>query len=168
MPGRSSLETETKSNVHPIYASATRLDGFIEGEIGQDGKPDFESPCKARLEVPLSAMGTGNRLQDMEMQRRMEARQHPVIRVDLIRAWSLNADGRCRAAFEVTARGRSRSYEEDFSLNTSAGRIIVEGQHAFDMRDFGVDPPRFFSMKVEPEVKVRLRIEAEEVQGGDA
>lgn len=168
MPGRSSLETETKSNVHPIHASATRLDGFIEGEVGPDGRPDFELPYKARLEVPLAAMGTGNRLQDMEMQRRMKAREHPVIRVDLIRAWNLGPDGMCRASFQVTARGRSRSYEENFSLSASGGRIVVEGQHAFDMRDFGVDPPRFFAMKVEPEVKVRLRIEAEEVRGVDA
>lgn len=159
--GRSQVETETRSNVHPIHASATRLSGWVEGEIGVDGMPDLEQPHKAHLEVPVDGLRTGNRLQDMEMQRRMNVRDYPAIEVTLLKAWKVEGEGRYRAAFEVSARGRSRAFEDDFKLGFDAGRLIVEGRHEFDMRDFGVDPPRFLSMKVEPQVAVRLRLEAE-------
>lgn len=164
---RSRVDTETKSSVHPIHASASRLSGRVEGDFGPDGIPNFEQPHKAYLEVPVDALRTGNRLQDMEMQRRMDARAYPTIQITLIRAWKVDGDGRFRASFEVSARGRSRPYEEDFVLRVEGKRIFVEGRHQFDMRDFGVDPPRFMSMKVDPEVTVRITVEAEELADGD-
>lgn len=164
LAGRSRLDTETSSSVHPIHASASQLTGGVEGDFGPDGVPDFDKPHKAHLEVAIEALRTGNRLQDMEMQRRMDARAYPTIQITLLRAWKVDGDGRGRASFEVTARGRKRAYEEDFHLRVEGDRIFVEGQHEFDMRDFGVDPPRFLSMKVHPQVKVQLKIEAEEQQ----
>jgi polyisoprenoid-binding protein YceI len=151
------------SNVHPIHAVASRLSGVIEGEIGPGGEPNFERPHRATFEVPIDAMKSGNALQDMEMQRRMDARTHPHIEVKVSRAWKLSGDGHCRATFEVSAHGRSRLYEEDFTLRVDGNRLFVDSEHTFDMRDFGVSPPRFLTMKVDPEVKVRMRIEAEEV-----
>jgi polyisoprenoid-binding protein YceI len=163
VPGRSRVETETRSNVHPIHAAASRLSGVIEGDIGPGGEPNFELPHRATLAVPIDAMESGNALQDMEMQRRMDARSYPHIEIVVNRAWKLPGDGQCRATFEVSAHGRSREYEEDFTLRVDGNKLFVDGEHTFDMRDFGVSPPRFLMMKVDPEVKVRMRIEAEEV-----
>jgi polyisoprenoid-binding protein YceI len=162
LAGRSKVETEMTSNVHPIHATAAELSGVIEGELGPDGRPDFESPHRARFLIPVESLKSGNRLQDAEMQRRMDARGHPNIEVTVSRAWREDGDGRSRAKFEVEAHGRARPYEGEFTFALDGKRVIVEGEHAFDMRDFGVDPPRFLTLKVDPEVKVTLRIEAEE------
>jgi hypothetical protein len=165
--GRSQVDTETSSSLHPIHATASELRGAVEADFGPDGVPNFDHPHTAYLDIPIEALRTGNRLQDMEMQRRMDSRANPVIRVTLLRAWRVDGDGRCRASFEVSAHGRSRPYEDDFTLRIDGERLFVEGRHKFDMRDFGVDPPRFLSMKVDPEVTVRLRVEAEEVHQAD-
>ena len=158
----SKVETQMTSNVHPIHATANDVSGAIEGDVGPDGLPDFGAPHRAHIRLPVEAMVSGNRLQDMEMQRRMDARRYPAIEVTVERAWLPGDDGRARASFEVSACGRSRSYEESFSMRLEGRRLVLEGEHAFDMRDFGVSPPRFLSLKVDPEVKVRMRLEAEE------
>ncbi len=167
-PGRSHVETLMTSNVHPIHAKAQNLSGVIEGELDADGKPDFGRPHRARIHLPVEALASGNRIQDLEMQRRMEARKHPSIDIDVKRAWSHdgNGSGGSRAAFEVQAKGQSRPYEEDFSMRAEGNRLVIEGEHRFDMRDFGVNPPRFFTLKVDPEVTVKVRIEAEEDKTG--
>lgn len=158
----SRIETDMTSNVHPIHAAAERVSGVIEGVIEAGGGPDFEAPHNARVEIPVESMQSGNRLQDMEMQRRIDARQFPTIVITVNRAWKVAGDGRTRARFEVEAHGRARPYEGDFSLRVDGRRLTVEGEHTFDMRDFGVDPPRFLGLKMDPEVNVKVRLEAVE------
>jgi hypothetical protein len=161
IPASSSVSTETRSSVHSVHAESRALTGSIEGQLDEDGLPQFEAPHHARIQVPVESMRSGNRLQDMEMQRRLEPRRHPLIEVFIDRAWRLEDDGRCRAAFRVTAHGRTQSFEEDFRLRLDGRRLFVEGEHTFDMRDFNVKPPRFLTLKVEPEVTVRARIVAD-------
>jgi hypothetical protein len=38
--------------------------------------------------------------------------------------------------------------------------LVIEGEHVFDVRDFGVRPPRIGFLRVHPEVNVAIRIEA--------
>ena len=40
------------------------------------------------------------------------------------------------------------------------GNFEVEGEKVFDIRDFGLTPPRILMLKVYPDVKVRGRIVA--------
>ena len=49
------------------------------------------------------------------------------------------------------------------SVDRKKGKLVVEGRHAFDMRDFGIAPPKFFWLWIEPEVKVGVRIVANQV-----
>jgi hypothetical protein len=39
--------------------------------------------------------------------------------------------------------------------------VILAGRSTFDIRDFGMDPPRILMLKVQPEVSVRVEIVAE-------
>jgi hypothetical protein len=161
VPASSSVSTETRSSVHSVHAETRTLAGSIEGELDGEGLPRFEAPHGARLQVQVDTMRSGNRLQDMEMQRRLEPRRHPFIEVVVDRVRRLDGDGRCRATFKVTAHGRTRTFEEDFGLRLEGRRLVVQGEHTFDMRDFDVKPPRFLTLKVEPKVTVRARIVAD-------
>jgi hypothetical protein len=40
------------------------------------------------------------------------------------------------------------------------GTLVIEGEQQFDIRDFKVSPPKILMLKVHPEVKVRIRVEA--------
>jgi hypothetical protein len=42
------------------------------------------------------------------------------------------------------------------------GTLVIEGEQQFDIRDFKVSPPKVLMLKVHPEVKVRIRVEAVE------
>jgi hypothetical protein len=39
--------------------------------------------------------------------------------------------------------------------------LRLEGRSTFDIRDFGMDPPRILMLRVHPEVAVRVEIVAE-------
>lgn len=161
LPASSSVSTEMRSSVHRLHAETRSLGGTIEGEFDENGKPRFELPHRARIEVPIDSMRSGNRLQDMEMHRRLDPRKFPLIEVIVDRAWPLEGDARGRATFRVTAHGRTQSFEEGFRMRLEGRRLVIEGEHTFDMRDFDVKPPRFLALKVEPEVTVRARIVAD-------
>ena len=40
-------------------------------------------------------------------------------------------------------------------------RLVLEGEHTFDMRDFDVNPPGFLTLKLDPGVTVQARIVAD-------
>jgi hypothetical protein len=150
-----------RSSVHDLHAEGRALAGAIEGELDGSGVPRFVAAHGARLQLPVDSMKSGNRLQDMEIQRRLDPRKYPLIEVVVDRAWRLDGTDRCRAAFTVTAHGRTQSFEEDFRMQLEGRRLVVEGEHTFDMRDFDVNPPRLLTLKVNPEVTVRARIVAQ-------
>jgi hypothetical protein len=150
-----------RSSVHDLHAESRGVAGSIDGELDGDGIPRLEAAHGARLQVPVDSMSSGNRLQDMEMQRRLDPRRHPYIEVVVDRAWKLDGGDGYRAAFRVTAHGRTQAFEENFRMRLEGRRLIVEGEHAFDVRDFDVSPPRILTLKVDPAVTVRANIVAD-------
>lgn len=162
LPGSSSLETEVRSSVHPIHSQTTELTGRIEGDFDESGTPQLDAPHRGHVEVAVSTIKSGNRLNDMEMQRRANVSRYPSITFDVSDVSAVGDDGRYRGSIKVTALGISRTIQEEFALSLDGGRLRLEGEHTFDMRDFGMNPPRIFTLKVEPEVRVKVRLVAEE------
>jgi polyisoprenoid-binding protein YceI len=159
------METEVRSSLHPIHSQTSELSGEVKGEFDAGGRPRLDLPHGGWVEIPVGAIKSGSRLNDTEMQRRAEVGRYPKIRFEVTRAWPLDGTGRYRASVDVTAHGQTRRIEEDFALRGDGRRLVLEGEHIFDMRDFGVNPPRIFTLKVEPEVRVRVRLVADEQPG---
>ncbi len=162
VPESSSIETMVTSSVHPIRGRVTELTGVIEGEFDCDGQPCLDQPHSGWIEVPVEAIRSGNRLTELEMQRRAEVRRYPTIRFEVGRAWHVDGSDRYRAAVKVTAHGRTQSFEEDFRFQRDGRRLILDGRHTFDMRDFGVNPPGILTFRVDPLVRVSVRLAADE------
>ena len=58
--------------------------------------------------------------------------------------------------------GVTRQVEGEVSVESpDPDSLVVEGEHVFDVRDFGVHPPRIGFLRVHPEVHVAIRVEAE-------
>jgi polyisoprenoid-binding protein YceI len=165
VPEESRFWAQLDSNLHPVEVNATGIYGFIEAHFNGDGKLDPASPHRAQLAFWVEDLNSGNELRDVEMLRRMNARSHPAIEWTVKKVSVLNG-GRCRAAGEVTVHGRTRSFEDDFNFSVAQGLLVVEGEHVFDMRDFGLVPPRFFWLWIEPRLKVGVRIVARQVSAG--
>lgn len=161
LAGRSSLETEVRSSIHPIHAKSNELTGVIEGDFDDTGRPQLDAPHRGRVRVTVESIRSGSRLNDMEMQRRAEVGRYPTITFEIGGVMSAG-DGQYRGSITVTAHGRTRTVQNDFAMKVDGKRLTAIGQHTFDMRDFGMQPPRIFSLRVSPEVRVKVRLEAEE------
>lgn len=155
VPERSRVWIDAKSNVHPIHSRTDGLEGFIEVE------DDLSTVTAARLTLPVARLGSGNALLDREMKRRVDAKRHPMIEGKLT-AMEAKGDGRYLVSGEVTFKGVTTSHQDEMTLTTvDDGTIRLEGSSTFDVRDFGMQPPRILMLRVEPEVTVRVEIVAE-------
>lgn len=151
LAARSRVWIDARSNVHPIHSSADGLEGFI----------DFDQPA-GKLSFPVAKLSSGNPLERRELQKRIEARKFPTIEGALTSMEPLD-DGRFHVRGDLSFRGVTRSVEGDIVVNVLDDRTIrIEGAATFDIRDFGMEPPRILMLRVEPDVNVRIELIAEE------
>ena len=163
IPEQSTFEMEMQSNLHPVHGRASGVYGYIEAARDADGGLDCELPHRAHLALWVEDIDSGNELRDVEMKRRLESKRHPTIEWVVRQAWPRNGSDGYGASCNVTVHGRTLRFDEDFTVAWRDGRMVVEGRHVFDMRDFGLAPPRFFWLWMEPEIDVRLRVVARQV-----
>ena len=162
LPTRSRVWIEARSNVHPIRTEATGLEGWLDLDFGT-GTINVDQPLGGHLEFPVDNLKSGNALEDRELQRRIDVRRYPTIMGDLKSMKQTDEAARYIVGGELTFRGTSRSYEDEMTVELPDDRTIsMSGQSVFDIRDFGMDPPRILMLKVQPEVTVRVEIVAEE------
>ena len=159
VPDRSTVWIAARSNVHPIESSTSGLQGFVELDLEPTGAVDPASAPVGRLSLDVERLKSGNRLEDREMQKRVDAKRHPRIEGVLD---AVVADGKAdsyRVSGDVTFRGVSRHHEDLMEISVVDERTIrLAGQSRFDIRDFGMDPPKVLMLKVEPVVDVRVEI----------
>ena len=165
VPEESRFWAELDSNAHPVVVKTAGIYGFIEASFNGEGELDPEAVHRAQLAFWVEDLDSGNELRDIEMLRRMNARGHPSVEWR-VKKVSVANGGRCRAIADVTVHGRTRSFEGDFKMSVAPGLLVVEGAHEFDMRDFGIEPPRFFWLWIEPRVRVRVKVVARLVSTG--
>jgi polyisoprenoid-binding protein YceI len=101
------------------------------------------------------------RLEDAEMMRRIDARRFPTIRGQTTEVKENN--GRYRIRGDLTFHGVTRPVEGEVTISAPDERsLVIEGEQTFDIRDFGVDPPKILMLKVHPDVRVRVKVVAQQ------
>jgi len=152
VPERSHVSIDARSSLHPIKGEARGLEGLIELAGGLAG----------HIELAVANLRSGNPLYDIEMHRRVDARGHPTIVGEVVTSTPLEGAGRYRLLGDLTFHGVTRQVEGEVSVESpDPDSLVVEGEHVFDVRDFGVHPPRIGFLRVHPEVHVAIRVEAE-------
>jgi hypothetical protein len=162
VPEQSKVWIEARTAFHPITVSTDGLVGHLDVAVDQ-GRLDLDSAPSGRLSLDVSRLSSGNRLEDREMQRRIDARRYPTIDGVLTAMEPAEGDDGCcfRMGGTITFRGVTRSYKDVMTVQVADARTLcLEGGSHFDIRDFGMEPPRIVLMKVEPEVDVRVEIVA--------
>lgn len=161
IPGRSRLWVEARSSLHPIKAETTGMGGYIETEMAPGG-PDLKVAPQGRIEVDVDSLKTGNALYDRELERQIEVRKYPRIRGEILEVKEIDAGRRYRVKGNLSLHGVTKTVEGEVNLKVlDDGNFEVEGEKVFDIRDFGLTPPRLLMLKVYPDVKVRGRVVAE-------
>lgn len=157
VPGASEVRVRATSTVHAISGSVVEVQGSVDAEV------DGASPrlVAGHIEVPIAALRSGNSLYDAELQRRVDARRYPNIVGQVRGVTPIGENGLMRVEGDVTFHGVTRPVEGRVLVQADGGRLSLEGEHVFDVRDFGVKPPRILVLRVDPEVTVRIRLVAE-------
>ena len=151
-----------RSSLHPIDTRTDGLEGFLEVEVQGGGRVNLTVPTKGRISLPVARMSSGNPLEDRELRRRIDARRYPTIDGELTGMCETGNEGRYLVQGELTFKGATRTYEEEMVLSQDGdGTLQLSGESTFDIRDFGMDPPKILMLKVQPEVGVRVEIVAE-------
>lgn len=154
---------DARSSLHPIHSESKGLSGFFDGAVTDGSALDPATEIRAVLELPIDALSSGNPMYDREMRRRVDARRYPRIDAVLTGMAPVGSDGRYTAEGDVTFRGVTRRVSDEVTLSCpESGTIVFEGEHVFNLPDFGMEPPKILMFKVYPDVKVRVRIVARE------
>lgn len=160
IPERSRVWLEASSSVHPIHGVASGLSGSIDVQFDGAGL-DLSSSPEIKVELPVEQLKSGNRLEDAEMMRRIDARRYPTIRGVVKDMKSEGVDGRYAVTGDLSFHGVTQTVEGEVTVSRpDDGTLVIEGEQHFDIRDFNVSPPKILMLKVHPEVKVRIRVEA--------
>jgi polyisoprenoid-binding protein YceI len=160
-PERSKLWIDATSSLHPIHTETDGLEGSFEADLLDSGQLDPSSPPKADLQLAVRLLTSGNPFYDREIQRRTESRKFPTISGRLTSMQPTEEAGRYLVGGELTFRGTTRSVDGEMTLTAPDARSVqLDGQQTFDMRDFGMNPPRILTLRVHPEVTVRVAIVA--------
>jgi polyisoprenoid-binding protein YceI len=162
VPARSRVMIDARSSLHPIRTEAAGLEGWLDFELHSAGRVDLAVAPTGHLELAVDKLKSGNGLEDRELRKRIDARRFPTIDGDLTAMKETGTDGRYAVGGDVTFKGVTRRYEDLMSVEVVDPRTIrLSGESTFDVRDFGMEPPRILMLKVEPDVAVRVEIFAE-------
>jgi PadR family transcriptional regulator PadR len=161
VPERSVALVEARSTVGPITFGVIGVTGAIEVAL-QDGEVSFLDAPTAHVEIQVDELRSGNRLYDAELLRRIDARRHPVVALDLRECAPAGSANRFRLVGEVTIHGVTRPISGTISVALHHGdRLVVQGDHVVDIRDFDIESPTVLMLRIYPDVRVQLQVEAE-------
>lgn len=134
------------------------MGGFVEAELNPGGL-DLKVTPQGKLEVDVDSIKTGNMLYDRELERQLEVRKYPRIRGEIVEVTELEAGHSYKVRGKLSVHGVTKPVEGEVKLRVlDDGSFEAEGEQTFDIRDFGLTPPRILMLKVYPDVKVRAHI----------
>lgn len=161
VPDRAAVVFVARSSAGTITFGATGIEGSIEAEVDGDAVVSSRVPPAARLEVPIEKLTSGNQLYDAELLRRVEARLFPNAIVELRQVSPVGATGRYHVEGDLTFHGVTQAMGGTVSVSfPSPGSIVVDGEQVLDMRLFEINPPTVAMLRIYPDVRVQLHIEA--------
>jgi polyisoprenoid-binding protein YceI len=133
----------------------------LELAVLSNGRLDLGVAAKGRLSLPVRLLRSANGFEDRELQRRIDARRFPTIDGELTDITETGKADRYRVRGDITFRGVTRSCESQMSItHLDENTVRLEGRSRFDIREFGMDPPRMLLLRVHPEVEVAVVIVA--------
>jgi hypothetical protein len=162
VPERSRVWIDARSSLHPIRSTSEGLEGYVELQLGADGVVDVTERPAGSLSLAVGRLSSGNRIEDREMHKRIDARRFPTIQGVLREIQPIDGDRIYQVSGEVTFRGVSRPHQDQMTIHQvdegGTETVRLEGASRFDIRDYGMEPPRILMLRVEPEVDVRVDV----------
>lgn len=164
-PERSVALIEVRSTVGPISFGAIGVTGYIEACVW-DEVVHIDTQPSAHVEIAVDGLRSGNGLYDAELLRRIDARRFPLAVLDLTECMASGDAGRHRLGGELNFHGITRPVQGTVNVEViSDTRLVVTGEQVFDIRDFDVPSPTVLMLRIYPDVRVHLHVEADLEEG---
>jgi polyisoprenoid-binding protein YceI len=158
VPERSHVYIDAKSSLHPIHSTTDGLEGLVEFEFGSDGEVDLSNKPVGKLSLAVTKLSSGNRMEDRELHKRIDSRRFPTIEGVLDQMEPAGKEA-YQVTGEITFRGVTKTHQDQMTIHVADEQTIeLEGKSRFDIREFGMEPPKMLMLKVDPEVDVRVDI----------
>jgi hypothetical protein len=162
VPDRSALAVLARSNVGPITFTALGLEGFIDVTVAGTSVC-LDPPPAGQLEFRLDQLTSGNPLYDGELQRRVESKRFPKVIAHVQGITPLESE-QYRLEAELNIHNVTRRISGVVTVTFPSPTVIrVTGDQVFDIRDFNVSTPEVLIFQILPDVKIMLRLDAQEV-----
>ena len=160
-PERSVVMVDARSSVGPISFGAIGATGTIDiAMTGRRIRTDVVP--SAHVELAVDRLRSGNGLYDAELMRRIEGRRYPIVSLDLRECRSAGSSNRYRLRGDVTCHGSTKPLDGSVEVSHTSDRtLLIRGEQALDIRDFGVASPTLLMLRIYPDVVVKIQIEAE-------
>lgn len=115
------------------------------------------------ITVPLAKLKTGIDLRDRHMRDKyLEVGRFPNAELVVARSAVHAQDGAGDAMGTMKLHGRTKSVPFHYVVHHEGSVLRVSGTVRVDMRDYGIDVPGYFGVKVKPEVDVDVKFGAQE------
>jgi polyisoprenoid-binding protein YceI len=160
IPERSAVLVRARSNVGPISFGTSDLSGEILCPVSDNALADLQL-ASARLEIVAASLSSGNALYDAEIQRRIDARRYPGIRIEMTSAAPSSDSRRFLLGGHIVLRDVTQAMTGAVTVDfTGSNHFLVTGEHALDIRDFRIEVPSTLMLKIYPDVMVEMHLEA--------
>lgn len=151
------VELNAKSSVHPIHGEIRQVRGEAEVEV-KDGQIQLDPAPSAFIESDVDQLQTGKKLEDIALRKQIEAKKFPTVRYELQSV--TGGPERFQVTGAFTFHGQTQQFSEEATARIDGDALHVEAEHTFDIRDFGVQPFKILSLKIEPDVNLKLHLVA--------
>lgn len=156
IPDLSTVSIVGRSTLHPIHAAASGLTGWVIADVDQ-GRFTGDA-VTGYVEIPVALLQSGNRLVDAETRRRIDAARFPLIS-GTITSTIETRDATATVRGVIAFRGEEVEVEGTLIAAGSAETLTLIGESVFDVRWWGLEPPKLLAVKVYPEIRVEVHVE---------
>lgn len=153
-PDRSQVSIDGSSSLHPIRARAAGLEGWVTVSLVASGVAARPSVA-GEVRLALDRLASGNPVVDAETRRRIDVRHHPEL-VGTVTGGRRLAPDRLALDGEIAFRGEVQAVSGELVVERDGDDLRLSGEQTFDVRSWGLQPPRLGLLRVHPEVTVRL------------
>lgn len=160
-PEVSRASFDGRSSLHAIHHEVAGVEGHVDLEVLPDGSIDESTAPSGQLSIPVDRLRSGNSLQDSEMRRRLDSKAHPNIEGKVLEMTRVGRSQAYRVRGKVTVNGVTCEHEDEVMLEVVDDRAIrLTGYSTFDVRDYGISPPRLLLLRIDPMLTVQVDIRA--------
>ncbi len=149
LPGDSEVSVRASSNLHAITMVSSAVEGWFDDDTSGGA-----------IELRVDSLRSDNPLYDREGARRLDVKHYPTITGRIVSA-TPGTENQSTVRGELTFHGATREVEGELRVSRDGERIVIEGEQEFDVREWGVKPPRLLMLRVHPEARVRVRLVGE-------